>query len=200
MNMSIGNNLKKLRQKHGFSQELLAEKLGISRQAISKWENETSKPSTGNLIKITNLYEVDIEDLTKDDVKKEENKNEQSIKYFKSYEDKMLVLSFLSRVGITIALTGYYGYYLPSPDAPLIHWILLFILSCGLIFYCNSKYYGDKHANKKLYIWDLALTFTMVFIPRILPFSIGWNILTMNLLAAILVTFIIGLIRKRWPI
>lgn len=43
--MSIGNNLKRLREKNGFSQELIAEKIGVSRQAVSKWENDTSNPS-----------------------------------------------------------------------------------------------------------------------------------------------------------
>lgn len=66
--MSIGNNLKKLRKSSGFSQELLAEKIGISRQAVSKWETGITIPSTANLMKLANIFGVDLEVLTSDAV------------------------------------------------------------------------------------------------------------------------------------
>ena len=47
------------------TQEFVAESLGISRQAVSKWENGTSEPSTSNLIAIAKLYEVAPEELLK---------------------------------------------------------------------------------------------------------------------------------------
>src|SRR5699024_12729389 len=95
----------------------------------------------------------------------------------------MRVLSFLSRVGIIIALTGYYGYYIPNENAPLIPWIFLFLASCGLLFYSNKEYYNSKNADKKLGIWDLALVFVVIFIPRLLSLCLGWNIFIMNVLA-----------------
>lgn len=112
----------------------------------------------------------------------------------------MRVLSFLSRVGITVALTGYYGYYLPKEDAQLIHWILLFLSSCGLLFYYNKEYYNAKGANKRLRLLDLALVLVVVLIPRILRLNLGWNILIMNGLAAIVIHFTMDLMRRRWKI
>ena len=50
--MNLGMNVKKLRETKGYSQEMVAEKLGVSRQAVSKWENNISEPSTENLLKI----------------------------------------------------------------------------------------------------------------------------------------------------
>lgn len=196
--MSIGNNLKRLREKNGFSQELIAEKIGVSRQAVSKWENDTSNPSTENLIKISKLFEVDVDVLTNGDVTSEKSETNKSIRYFKSYEDKMRVLSYLSRLGIIITFTGYYGYYTPSSDAPLFHWVVLFLASCGLLFYCNKEYYNVKNANKILHLWDSALTFIVVFVPRILRFSMSWNLIIMNILSIIAMLFIMDLIRKRW--
>lgn len=50
----------------GMTQELVAEKLDVSRQAVSKWENGTSEPSTANLIALAQLYGVDAGELLKD--------------------------------------------------------------------------------------------------------------------------------------
>lgn len=198
--MAIGNNLKRLREMKGFSQEIVAERIGVSRQAVSKWENGTSNPSTENLIQLSKLFEVDLDALTNDKAIDEEKVNNKNVKYFKSYEDKMRVLSYLSRLGVIIALTGYYGYYLPKQDAPLIHWIILFLASCGLLFYCNKEYYNVKNANKRLRLWDLALVFVVVLIPRILKLTVGWNIFIMNGLALIVMYFTMDIIRKRWKV
>ena len=67
MNIEIANRLVQLRKQHGLSQEELAEKLGISRQAVSKWERAESSPDTDNLISIAKLYNVSLDELLKTD-------------------------------------------------------------------------------------------------------------------------------------
>jgi HTH-type transcriptional regulator/antitoxin HipB len=59
----LGNKLYELRKKNHLSQEELAEKLGVSRQAISKWECGESLPDTDNLISISKLYGVSLDEL-----------------------------------------------------------------------------------------------------------------------------------------
>ena len=63
---SLGNVLREHRTKCKMTQEFVAETLGVSRQAISKWENGTSDPSTSNLIAIAKLYGISPEDLLKE--------------------------------------------------------------------------------------------------------------------------------------
>ena len=63
MNIDIANRLYELRKKNNLSQEELAEKIGVSRQAVSKWERAEASPDTDNLILIARLYSVSIDEL-----------------------------------------------------------------------------------------------------------------------------------------
>lgn len=59
----LSQNIKYYRKKKGLSQEKVAEYLDISRQAVTKWESDASRPSSDNLIKLAQLFEVDTETL-----------------------------------------------------------------------------------------------------------------------------------------
>ena len=81
MNIEIANRSVNLRKKNGLSQEELAAKLGLSRQAVSKWERAEASPDTDNLICLAKLYGVSLDELLKtdDDVEtivKEQTKEE----------------------------------------------------------------------------------------------------------------------------
>ncbi len=56
--MEIAKRLQELRKKMGYSQEQVAEMLGISRQAVSKWESGQGNPDIDNVIKLTEIYDV----------------------------------------------------------------------------------------------------------------------------------------------
>lgn len=76
MNIEIANRLVKLRKEKNLSQEALANELGISRQAVSKWERAESSPDTDNLIMLANLYGLSLDDLLSTDQKKFESGDE----------------------------------------------------------------------------------------------------------------------------
>ena len=63
---SLGEVLKQHRTECKMTQEFVAEALGVSRQAVSKWENGTSDPSTTNLMAIAKLFGVSTEELLKE--------------------------------------------------------------------------------------------------------------------------------------
>lgn len=60
---ALGEILKEYRVKCKMTQEFVAERLGVSRQAVSKWESGASDPSMSNLIALAKLYGVAIEDI-----------------------------------------------------------------------------------------------------------------------------------------
>lgn len=76
MNLEIANKLYELRKKNGLSQEALAEKLGISRQSISKWERAESSPDTDNLISLAKLYNISLDELLLNNVNNNSNQSE----------------------------------------------------------------------------------------------------------------------------
>lgn len=80
MNIEIANRLQKLRKEKGLSQEQLAEELGVSRQAVSKWERAESSPDTDNLICLAKLYGISLDELLSTDQSFEELKKEQAEK------------------------------------------------------------------------------------------------------------------------
>lgn len=98
--MNFSDNLIKLRKGKSWSQEDLAEKLGISRQAVSKWEVGTSKPDIDNIIKISKLFEVSIDELVNNEIVRTEAISI-NVKR-KSKKDVLLV--WLRRIVIVLAI------------------------------------------------------------------------------------------------
>lgn len=65
MNIETANRLLQYRKKNNMSQEELAEKIGVSRQAVSKWERAEASPDTDNLISLAQVYGVSLDELLK---------------------------------------------------------------------------------------------------------------------------------------
>ena len=63
MTISTADRLVQLRKENGLSQEALASKLGVSRQAISKWERAEASPDTDNLIALAEIYGITLDAL-----------------------------------------------------------------------------------------------------------------------------------------
>ena len=104
MTIEIADRLVKLRKKYGYSQEELADKLGLSRQAVSKWERAEASPDTDNLICLAKLYGVSLDELlaTDEDIdtivkeqvkeeKKDDEPNEESSKSSEKKQDRVVI-------------------------------------------------------------------------------------------------------------
>ena len=64
--MTLGERLKELRTRAGFSQEMAAERVGVSRQAVAKWESGRTIPTAENLAALARLYQIPLEELGED--------------------------------------------------------------------------------------------------------------------------------------
>ena len=105
--MRIGNNLYQARKKTGLSQEIIAEKLGVSRQTISKWETDESTPDIYQAKKLAKIYDLSLDELIEFDVdikeieqviKNTDEKKEANIDWTNAWGKKYPVLASYQQV------------------------------------------------------------------------------------------------------
>lgn len=89
MNNQFSENLKRIRKEHNLSQEQLADELGVSRQAISKWESAVAYPEMEKIIALCDKFNLNIDDLLHKDIK-EVKGEEESKKKINSLIDDFL--------------------------------------------------------------------------------------------------------------
>ena len=118
--MNIGKRIYELRKSKGISQEELAEILNVSRQAISKWENNTSLPELDNIILISDYFEV-----STDYILKGINNNKKKAINF----NMAIFPTLFNIIGFIIGILGYYQFQHLLPI------IICFILQIVSIFY-----------------------------------------------------------------
>ncbi len=130
--MKFGDKLLELRKKKGYSQEELAEKLGVSRQSVSKWESNNTYPETEKIIQIANLFECSMDDLINDkviDVESSLRKNKNNIQNIWS--------SLLLFITNTVEMFSNMS-FTQGVKCILELLILTFLLNIGGIIVCNS--------------------------------------------------------------
>lgn len=70
------NNLKLFRKRNGYTQEQVAERLGVSRQAVAKWERGESLPDIENVIALADMYEITVDSLVRNMAYADDNRDE----------------------------------------------------------------------------------------------------------------------------
>ena len=70
MSNKVGNNIRKLRKKHGMSQKDLAAQLNIRRQTVSAYEREVSIPDIYTLIRVADIFDISLDELAGRDAEK----------------------------------------------------------------------------------------------------------------------------------
>lgn len=119
--MTFGEKLQRLRKANSLTQEALAQQLGVSRQTLSKWESGTVLPDTENVLRLSTLFSVSIDDLLKE-VREEPQKNEPPVDTPAQNRIPLLrilggVLSVLSLLGLLVlGIIGKWGDYEISPS------------------------------------------------------------------------------------
>ena len=143
----LGNNIARCRKEKGISQEKLAEYMEISRQAVTKWESGANKPSTENLLKLSELFEVNVENLLGVDSLLETNMN--------SMEKNQDVISMGKAPGIwcmisVLCVVAYALYGILSETMQLGTLICLVVIAFPVqlfinLYFTNAIHNGDYH-------------------------------------------------------
>lgn len=157
--MKFGEKLYKLRKKHGYSQEVLAEKLNTSRQAISKWENDQGFPETEKLMMISNIFNVSIDYLLKET---EENIAEDEEGYYVSRE---LAEAFLLHthktanrvaIGIGFFVLAAIPYFIFGIESITTMLLITAIIALGIISFASLGFESNqyKHLKNEVLLFD----------------------------------------------
>ena len=133
--MEIGKKLKDARMRSGFTHESVAEKVNVSRQTISNWENEKSYPDIISVIELSNLYSISLDELLKGDEKMMEHL-EESTNVVKS--TRKLIGAILLNI-ITVILLITLSMFLPDRSYYLLVVFCLAIASSSVLLYQMIK-------------------------------------------------------------
>ncbi len=109
--MDIGNKLQRARTKANFTQEQVAEALGVSRQTISNWENEKTYPDIRSVVTLSDLYNVSLDDLLKN---KEESSMTDYVNYLEESTNTVKGKNRLSEIILAVAYLVIWAFALIS--------------------------------------------------------------------------------------
>ena len=142
--MNFGDNLKNIRKAKKVSQEELAEKLGVSRQSISKWETGENYPSMNNIMCLCDIFHCKINDIVHEDFADINSLDpEIKMKVAKLKQKEQKRMKVLSKILEIVALIGKIGVYIASVVVLLITIFVPFFIS-------DIKYKNDTLSFKNI--------------------------------------------------
>ncbi|KRN98888.1 helix-turn-helix domain-containing protein [Companilactobacillus kimchiensis] len=160
--MKIGDQLQRQRKLHQMSQNDLADKLHLSRQSISKWENGTTLPSFANVIAISELLDVSLDELIKgDEALMDKFNNDDKIRLSKT--ETIYVVGFI----LVVIILGII-YSLGIPTSSVDDWMSSFSFVFFIGFISNIKW---SIFNKSLNKWAVVFGILMlvaIMVPSIM--------------------------------
>lgn len=142
--MKFGENLKILRTKSKISQEELAEKVGVSRQSVSKWECQESYPEMDNILKLCEIFKCKLNDIVHEDMVDLDSLGEDvKMSIVKLKREEQVKMKLLSKVIYTIAQIG--GVLIKiSAIAVALAMVIILVVGTNLKIKGNEISYGDK--------------------------------------------------------
>ena len=133
--MSLGEKIREQRKQAGLSQEQLAEKLNVSRQAITKWETDKGIPDVANLIAISDEFGLSLDELIKGDI---------------SVKKKIIADSSAKKVYL-LAIVAYIAYFAVCHRILMIGFLIatLFMLFFELRIFIKERIYRQGKNSKE---------------------------------------------------
>ena len=160
--MNMADRIQHLRKSKGISQEELADKIGVSRQAVSKWESEQSAPDIEKVILLSDFFDVTTDYLLKGIEPVLENTTEKSDARIFS-----LVGSLLNFIGLVAAIMIWIEEQTPiSVAAGLI------LMAAGIMLFVIGQFIGENKEKASFWFWIVN-----VWILILMPVSCVFNFL-----------------------
>ena len=156
--MNLSDRIQYLRKVRGISQEGLAEKLGVSRQAVSKWESEQSMPDLDKIISMSDYFEVTTDYLLKGIEPVVQKEEEQSIKHRRIASNICYQLS-LGFVGLGIILSIILADFL---KISVLLTPVLIVQGVGLLVWGTGRNLSEVRPSFQV---KLALNLFLLFVP-----------------------------------
>lgn len=181
--MSIGEKLKQARAKANLTQEIIAEKVGVSRQTVSNWENGKSYPDIASIIILSDVYNQTLDSLLKGD--------SEIMKHLKESTDttksnKQLAGSFILAGLFCVALILVRIFVsIPRITGVIPNIIAIVVVALGVIIALAGsinikKLSEQKTSNKALLKAATILLYVLIYIPLILvipeAITVGFNV------------------------
>lgn len=184
--MTFREKLFELRKSQNFSQEELAEKLGVTRQAVSRWENGETMPDSPNLLEICNLFGVSADYLLRDNITLQKTETE-ILNREKTSKNKIFLFYIFGLLGISALL-----YIIALSDLDIIYWIAGTVFLAAGIFISVLYLKGKIPENTKSPLYLIASI--LFFISAAIGISSGMNTFLLLSLLEILVGIVLLII------
>ena len=156
--MNLSDRIQYLRKARGISQEGLADQLGVSRQAVSKWESEQSMPDLDKIISMSDYFEVTTDYLLKGMEPVVQKEEEQSIKHRRIASNICYQLS-LGFIGLGIILSIILADFL---KISILLTPVLIVQGVGLLVWGTGRNLSDVRPSFQV---KLALILFLLFVP-----------------------------------
>lgn len=156
--MNLSDRIQYLRKARGISQEGLADQLGVSRQAVSKWESEQSMPDLDKIISMSNYFEVTTDYLLKGIEPVVQKEEEQSIKHRRIASNICYQLS-LGFIGLGIILSIILADFL---KISILLTPVLIVQGVGLLVWGMGRNLSEVRPSFQV---KLALILFLIFVP-----------------------------------
>ncbi len=135
--MELGRQIKKYRIEANLSQEELADKIFVSRQSISNWENDKNYPDIKSLVLMSEVFQISLDNLIKGDI--ERMKKEINVQEYADFQKDSIIFSLIF---IALLIT-------PIPFAMLWKWFGMALYLClfgiGMVFAIRIEKYKKKY-------------------------------------------------------
>lgn len=195
--MSLSENIKNKRRELKLSQEYIADQLGVSRQAVSKWETGQSEPTARNLTELATLFGISLSELV-DPVKYAEEQDKNRNKQNKKQPNLILrtnlsMLAIIIQAGVLYSCTQIAYIIEGEQKTPDYHFALI---KTGLLFLCslwmarNLMYEKDVKQRKKNSRIEILYCFVQLII-ALFTFYFKMGIVGSALMIVVLLFYIL---------